>query len=576
MHAMNLDDMFSGGILQSMGDGVLVLRYDGSVAVANKSAGVILGIDVQDRAFVLADIMEREAGNDGFVQVLLDSIYEGVTIQDRIADFIRPDGEKRKLSVTASHLRDEQGRIQGAFIILKDMTEVESLRQSEQELNEELKKALRLADEKTDELNSALKHGQKFRLWLTVGILLLFVCLGVYHWGFGSGRAHSKTAAPAGSNGGLVTVSPRPLNHYISISGTVAPLEEVVFTAPFQGIVKALNFHYGEHVKSGQVLLELGASDMEAEVRKARAEYIKARKQFVEMKHWGNAVEVSRARREVAKAKSQLEMTQSKAAEDKKLYEQGVIPKMEYDNTLQELRGKKMQYAASRESLNSVLSKGDAEYLEISRMEMENAEAKLKAAETKLAQAKITASVSGVAIRPSAVPATDEHKLAVGIVVNEGQPLVSIGSLAGLSIVSQVDELDINNLNKGQPVKVSGDSFPDVTLKGRIDQISSQASDGQVPTFTATIRLTDLPENVGEKVRLGMTANMQVETYSNPNALLVPIAAVITKGGKNFLRVKGKDGVEERAVETGHTSLSDVEILSGLKAGETVQIGDAS
>ncbi|WP_419785393.1 HlyD family efflux transporter periplasmic adaptor subunit [Pseudodesulfovibrio sp.] len=575
MDAMHFDNLFSDGILQSMGDGVLVLRADGSVAVANNAACAIMGMDVQDKAFVLAHMMEHGGGNDAFLQVLLDSIYEGVTIHDRLADFIRPDGEKRLLSVTASHLRDGQGGIQGAFIVLKDMTEVEHLKQSEEHLAEKLKKALRVADDKAKELESALRHGQKFRLWLTLGIIVLFVTLGAIHWFSSSSDTPGrkiKTAAKAGS----VTVTPRPLNHYISLSGTVAPLEEVVFTAPFQGMVKKLSFHYGEHVKEGQVLIELIASDMEAAVRNARADYIKARKSYMELEDWGKAVEVSRARREVSQAKSQLATTQGKAEEDKQLFDKGVIPKTEYDNTLQQLREKKMQYAASMETLNSVLNKGDAEYKEIGRMEMENAEAKLKAAEEKLAGAVIKATVSGVAIRPTAAAKGDDNKLAVGIVVNEGQPLVSVGSLEGLSIITEVDELDINSLSKGQPVQVSGDSFPGITLKGRIDQISYQANDGQVPTFTATIKLAELPSDVGDKVRLGMTANMQVQTYSNPNALLVPIAAVINKGGKSVVRVKGEKGVEERTVTTGHTTLSDVEVLTGLKAGETVLIGVAS
>ena len=576
MDAMNLDNAMADGILHSMGDGVLVLRADGRVAMTNAAARAILGVEGQDGDFVLAQVVENGSGNDAFLQVLLDSIYEGVTIHDRIVDFIRPDGTAQPLSVTASHLRGEDGKIQGAFVILKDMTEVEDLKRSEQGLNEELKKALRLADEKAGELKSALEQGQKFRLWLTVGIIVLFVGLGGYHWFFGSSSSHPGAAAKQGKGEGAVVVTPQPLTRSISLSGAVAPLEEVVVTAPFQGVIRQMHFHYGEHVKQGQVLAELDASDMESKVRDARADYIKARKQMMEMEDWSKTLDVSRAKRDVTQARSQLGLAQSKAEEDKELYEKGIIPKSEYDSTMQDLQNKKMQYAASRETLGSVLDKGDDEYKEIARMELENAQAKLEDAEAKLFGARILASVSGVAIRPSAQKG-EEKTLTAGMVINDGQPLLSIGSLAGLSIVTEVDELDINSLAKGQPVEVSGDSFPGLTLKGRIDQISSQANEGQVPTFTATIQLTDLPQDVGDKVRLGMTANMQVVTYSNPKALLVPISAVITKGGESFVRVKGKDGkVEERPVKPGHTTLRDVEILSGIQEGETVLTGAPS
>ncbi|MDD3312890.1 efflux RND transporter periplasmic adaptor subunit [Pseudodesulfovibrio sp.] len=573
MDASHFDNALSGGILESMGDGVLVLRADGRVAVANAAACAILGMDAMEKDFVLARLLEFGGGNDGFLQVLLDSVYDGVTIHDRVTRFVRPDGEERSLGVTASHLRDAGGKVRGSFIVLRDMTEVESLRQSGEALNEELKKALRVADEKTRELESALLHGQRFRLWLAVGVVVLFVGLGAYHWFSGPEGRHAETVVVSDKDSGVLTVAPRLLTRSISLSGTVAPLEEVVFTAPFQGMIKRLPFHYGDHVKEGQELVVLEASSMESRVRDARTEYIKARKQMMEMVHWDKAVDVSRARRDVSQAHSQMAMAEGKAEEDRKLLDQGIIPKSEYDSSMQELRTKKMQYAASRETLRSVMDKGDAEYVEIARMELDNAEAKLKAAEEQLAGARITAPVAGVAIRPSAVTA-DQSKLAVGIVVNEGQPLVSVGSLAGLSIVAEVDELDINSLKKGQPVKVSGDAFPGITLKGRIDQISSQANDGQVPTFTATIRLTELPADVGDKVRLGMTASMQVETYSNPQALLVPLSAVATTGGRSVVRVKDKDGkVEERAVTTGYTTLTEVEVRTGLKPGETVLTG---
>jgi multidrug efflux pump subunit AcrA (membrane-fusion protein) len=446
-------------------------------------------------------------------------------------------------------------------------------------LNDELKAALRQADENGRALEASLHQGQKIRNWLTAAILILFLGLGIYYW-VGSASTSGSGVSATGQGGdpgqqNSMIVNPRPVKRSVSLSGVVAPLEEVILAAPFQGKVERKLFFYGDRVERDQLLLVLDTADMAAKVRDARAAYIKAKKKSLELEGWDRTPDVAMAKRTLSQAKSQLRKAQDKVLEDKTLYEQGIIPRSEYDSSVEDVRDKKMQYVSSAESLQSTLDKGDDEYREIAQMEMENAEAKMKAAEEKLAQAEIRAPVSGIAIRPSSKD-KDAKNITAGMSVNEGQALLSVGSLEGLSITTEVDELDINNLEKGQPVLVSGDAFPGIQLKGRISQISSQANDGQVPTFTTTIRLRDLPDDVEKTVRLGMTANMQVETYSNPEALLVPLTAVHRAGEDSMVRVVESDGnVTETAVETGYTTLTEVEIISGLKPGATILIGPA-
>lgn len=572
MAAHDLESAFADGILQSMGDGVLILGADGKIAATNRAAAEILGPEISENDFTLAQLAIEESRNDAFMQVLIDSLFEGGAIHNRIVSFVRTDGEELILSVTASHLRNEEGKLDGVFIVVSDMTEVEALKESREGLTQELQAALRVADEKTRELESSLNQGQKIRNRLTVAVLVFFLGIGLFYWlstDTTSVSSDSYTPVVTGDDE-TVTAAVSPLTRSISLSGSVAPLEEIALTAPFQGRVKEKLFFYGDHVERGQTLAILDTAEMEAKLREARAEYIKAKKRFLELEEWDKAPDVAKARRDLSQAKNQLSRAQNKVKEDKTLFDAGVLPRSEYETTLQDMRDKKMQYISSQESLKAVRDKGDDGYREIAQMELENAEAKMLAAEQKVAQATITAPVSGVAIRPAAKE-KEAKNITSGMVVNEGQPILSIGSIEGLSITTEVDELDINKLESGQPVVVSGDAFPDIRLKGRIAQLSSQANDGQVPTFTATIRLRDLPDDVEKKVRFGMTANMQVETYSNPTAIMVPLSAVRRVSGQAVVYVMEEDGtVQERAIEAGATTLSEVEVLSGIESGTVI------
>ena len=74
------------------------------------------------------------------------------------------------------------------------------------------------------------------------------------------------------------------------------------------------------------------------------------------------------------------------------------------------------------------------------------------------------------------------------------------------------------------------------------------------------------------RLRSGMSGQFRIVTYSNPKALLVPIDAVDSGGGRHFLQVvdPATGEAHERAVEIGPTTRNSVEIRAGLEPGETI------
>lgn len=114
-------------------------------------------------------------------------------------------------------------------------------------------------------------------------------------------------------------------------------------------------------------------------------------------------------------------------------------------------------------------------------------------------------------------------------------------------------------------------------INGHIDTVSSQAiqsgSDGP-PAFNVRVITGKLSPEQQNKLRLGMTTNLEVVVYENPKALTVPIEAVHTdpRGGSAVtLLQEGGDG-KEVTVTTGITTEDRVEITEGLKAGDKVSL----
>ena len=568
---------FRETIFQVMNDGVMILSDKGTVTGANPAISKILGISEKDiTGMPLMAVVPPVEENDEFMQTLLDSVYKDCMISNRATPYHKEDGERIYLSVSVSRLKEKDGKTGGAVLVLRDVTEIENLRQEERQLNQELTRAMRDAEESNKALKSSLTQGKRVRIMLVVAVFLFFSALGAYFWfnpvsveipsSFSTARKSAVTPQYQS-----MEVTPRPFSRSISLSGVVAPLEELTLVAPFNGIITRTDFYYGERIPRDQTIVTLDTSEIASKMRSAFMEYIKARKKYYELTHWKKNSEVLKARRDLEQARRTLNSSKAKAEEDKMLYEKGIIPRNQYDSTVQELKSNEARLISSQETYRDVLNKGDKEYLEIARMELTNAESNYNALKEKMSRAMVVAPVSGVALRPNSKSA-DAKEITSGMSINEGQPLLSIASLEGLSISAKVDELNINSLKLGQPVTVTGDAFPDHRLKGEIALISSQAGgEGKVPTFETTIRLPHLPKDIGKNVRIGMTANMQVETYANQEALMVPFSAINRSGGKTFLRVKEADGsIHEVDVETGYTTINEVEILSGIKPGTTI------
>jgi len=145
-------------------------------------------------------------------------------------------------------------------------------------------------------------------------------------------------------------------------------------------------------------------------------------------------------------------------------------------------------------------------------------------------------------------------------------------------VMVELSETDANQVRPGQAVSVTGPGFPGLTLTGQITSVAGQATPpsaaggGPLTTFAATARLNDISAAQASVARIGMTANVAVDTYRNPAALVVPPAAIQGSAPAAFVMVRDAKGGKARRVTVtlGHAEPDGVEIVSGLKAGDTI------
>ncbi len=145
-----------------------------------------------------------------------------------------------------------------------------------------------------------------------------------------------------------------------------------------------------------------------------------------------------------------------------------------------------------------------------------------------------------------------------------GRPLLVMQTSGGLRLEAVVAEGVVDRLTLGDELAVEVPAL-DKTLRGRVEEIAP-AADPQTRSFLVKAALPALPG-----LRAGMYGRLLVELGSRP-AVLMPAAALRRVGQLEVVEVQTPEGWRRVLVRAGRRVGDQVEVLSGLKGGETLAI----
>ena len=221
----------------------------------------------------------------------------------------------------------------------------------------------------------------------------------------------------------------------------------------------------------------------------------------------------------------------------------------------------------------------ESEPLQLAQLELSLAQAQLglESARRALEDTVLVAPAGGT---------VTEMNIQVGEMAGAGQAaVVVISDLETLVVDVNLDETDVAQVTVGQEALVSVDAFPGVEMAGEVTYIAPTANIASgVVLYPVTIRLTpgDPSANSGQApstdsgqvlpVRAGMTADVEIVTASQENALIVPLRAVHTEGGSAYIDRLVGGRVERVEVELGMMTDTEVEIVSGLVEGPALSL----
>ncbi len=578
-------DRLHEAVLRTLANAVISVRPDGVITTFNAAAAAITGIAAQEivgRTFAEVFLVIKDA--EDFTQAVLDSVYGEPLVSQRVIEADFGNGP-RALSMSVSRIAG--GDDAGVAVVFDDISELRELQAREialaQEVDaqhKELRQAYLNLEEQNRTLAEASRRTRLARLGGLGAAVVLLTLAGLYALSLRPDEPsrEARATATASAEDAVLTVEPQQLTETVTMTGQLAPLREVDIISPVTGKVSVVHVPFGARVEKDGMLLELDVTEARVEHRDAQARHIKAQERFAEVENWDESVEVSRARRSLATAKLALEDSRRRLENTAFLFERGVIPESEHTAAQRDFTSRKLDLDASEQDFASVLQRGESE-VRIAKLELENARVQLHELSESLRLSVFRAPVAGVVMRPRAGGGGGAMgrsggggRIAAGQAVSQGDRLMTIGDLDGISIVGRVDETDVVRISAGKVALITGDAFAGTVLEGVVEQVSTEATVSQrmLPYFDVKAIVPNLTPEETAAIRLGMSAVLDVVVRTEPEAILIPLAAVSMVNRKPFVRVlRGEEPVSVPVV-AGEATISGVEILEGIDPGDRI------
>jgi RND family efflux transporter MFP subunit len=229
-----------------------------------------------------------------------------------------------------------------------------------------------------------------------------------------------------------------------------------------------------------------------------------------------------------------------------------------------------LRQAEARIEAQKKMDSADVTALEL---KIKQAQADLDKALEQLTQMTVKAPAPGLVVYQKIWTGSSIEKIKVGDTPWRGQNLIELPDLSKMQVATEISEVEIGKLEKGQTVTVKLDAFPDPTFYGQVSDIASLArekeGESDLKVFDVLIDL----EKPDKLLKPGMTAKATILVEKIPDQIFIPIEAVFEKEGRKIAYII--DGsVKPINLELGKRNDNFVIVLNGLKAGQIVSLVD--
>jgi HlyD family secretion protein len=350
----------------------------------------------------------------------------------------------------------------------------------------------------------------------------------------------------------IARVAPGVFRDEIVVRASAEPLRAVVLDSVESGRVEEVVAHDGQRVAKGDLLFRLSNPQRNLELLARQTEYAQQISNLANLRVAQQASRTDHQRRQ-ADLEYALELARKQHARNASLAARGFLAAAALEDSADRL-------AQQRRLLDDERRAAAAEE-QVRRRVLQQIEGVIAGLQAGLKL--VNATVDALAVRAPAAGVLTDFRLLVGETVRPDQRLGRIDDPQRFKLSAQVDEFYLSRVKVGRPGQVDqdGDKYP-----LRVATIYPQVKDGR---FTVEMVFTDGQPPV---ISPGQGLDARLTLGEPARALLLPQGTYANDGGGAWVFVVAPDGRHaiRRAVRLGRRNDTQVEVLSGLAAGEDV------
>ena len=200
---------------------------------------------------------------------------------------------------------------------------------------------------------------------------------------------------------------------------------------------------------------------------------------------------------------------------------------------------------------------------ETKKMLSEQARERVRTVSTQMESGRIVSPIDGI---------VSKLDVRIGETVSPGVIVARVVADSELIVEAQVPESDIAKVRIGMTAKTTFDALTQKDIfSSTVTGIDPAATISQgVVSYLVTFRT----EGIDERIRDGMTANIDIETAKAEGVLVIPFRALSKEGGKTYAEAhRGEERYEKIEITTGiEGDDGSIEVLSGLEEGDAVVV----
>ena len=352
-----------------------------------------------------------------------------------------------------------------------------------------------------------------------------------------------------------VLVARGDLEQHVVASGRVMPPKRINVAANVAGLVLAVGAVEGQHVKRGDLLVQIDDAEARAQVAQDRAAVEQASARVDQLRR----VDAIVANQSLNQAQANLDKAQADYERNKSLVATGAIaPTLleEAQRTLDVARAQKN--AAQAQQLASTPMGADSR---IALGALLQAQAQLAGAEVRLAQTRIVAAHDGVLLTRS---------VETGDTVQPGRILMTMAADGDVELTFEPDERNLATIALGQHAKASADAFPRDVFDAEVSYIAPSIDPAR-GTVEVRLRVPSPPAYL----RPDMTVSIDLTVAFKKDAVVVRADAVRGLATPSpWLLVVERGRAARRSVNLGILGDGSIEIVSGVEPGAAVIVPD--